>query len=112
MGSRMSSVVRLTGAAVAAGVVAAAIAIPAVGGTGAMFVSASVNPDASLIACFALDFWLGARILVRGLTLRDGVALGAVTALAVLTKKRPQTEAAYGTIPCRTQSAKNRPTAK
>ncbi|MEO3874434.1 transglycosylase domain-containing protein [Nonomuraea sp. B12E4] len=37
----MSSLGRLTAAAVAAGVVAAAIAIPAVGGTGAMFVSAS-----------------------------------------------------------------------
>jgi membrane peptidoglycan carboxypeptidase len=41
MGSRMSSIARLTGAAAAAGVVAAAIALPAVGGTGAMFVSAS-----------------------------------------------------------------------
>ena len=48
----------------------------------AVFVSSSVNPDASLIACFALTFWLGARVLRRGLTLRDGVALGAVTALA------------------------------
>ncbi|WP_103960199.1 transglycosylase domain-containing protein [Nonomuraea solani] len=37
----MSSVARLTAAAAAAGVVAAAIALPAVGGTGAMFVSAS-----------------------------------------------------------------------
>ena len=52
----------------------------------AVFVSSSINPDASLIACFALTFWLGARVLRRGLTLRDGVALGAVTALAVLTK--------------------------
>ncbi|TMR17936.1 penicillin-binding protein [Nonomuraea turkmeniaca] len=41
MGSRVSSIARLTGAAAAAGVVAAAIALPAVGGTGAMFVSAS-----------------------------------------------------------------------
>ncbi|WP_345155573.1 biosynthetic peptidoglycan transglycosylase, partial [Nonomuraea rubra] len=41
MGSRLSSVARLTAAAAAAGVVAAAIALPAVGGTGAMFVSAS-----------------------------------------------------------------------
>ncbi|MFC4118699.1 transglycosylase domain-containing protein [Nonomuraea zeae] len=41
MSSRLSSIARLTGAAVAAGVVAAAIALPAVGGTGAMFVSAS-----------------------------------------------------------------------
>ncbi|WP_157383057.1 transglycosylase domain-containing protein [Nonomuraea coxensis] len=37
----MSSIARLTAAAVAAGVVAAAIALPAVGGTGAMFVGAS-----------------------------------------------------------------------
>ncbi|MBF8187600.1 penicillin-binding protein [Nonomuraea sp. K274] len=37
----MSSLARLTAAAVAAGVVAAGIALPAVGGTGAMFVSAS-----------------------------------------------------------------------
>ncbi|WP_043615560.1 transglycosylase domain-containing protein [Nonomuraea candida] len=37
----MSSLARLTAAAAAAGVVAAAIALPAVGGTGAMFVSAS-----------------------------------------------------------------------
>ncbi|HEX4812793.1 MAG TPA: transglycosylase domain-containing protein [Nonomuraea sp.] len=37
----MSSIARLTAAATAAGVVAAAIALPAVGGTGAMFVSAS-----------------------------------------------------------------------
>ncbi|TMR98727.1 transglycosylase domain-containing protein [Nonomuraea basaltis] len=41
MSSRLSSIARLTGAAAAAGVVAAAIALPAVGGTGAMFVSAS-----------------------------------------------------------------------
>jgi 4-amino-4-deoxy-L-arabinose transferase-like glycosyltransferase len=52
----------------------------------AVFVSSSVNPDAALIACFALAFWLGVRVLRRGLTLRDGVALGAVAALAVLTK--------------------------
>ncbi len=41
MASRMSSIARLAAAATAAGVVAAAIALPAVGGTGAMFVSAS-----------------------------------------------------------------------
>ena len=52
----------------------------------AVFVSSSVNPDASLIACFALAFWLGARVLRRGLTLRDGVALGGVAALGILTK--------------------------
>jgi 4-amino-4-deoxy-L-arabinose transferase-like glycosyltransferase len=52
----------------------------------AVFVSSSVNPDAALIACFALAFWLGARVLRRGLTARDGLALGAVTALAIVTK--------------------------
>jgi 4-amino-4-deoxy-L-arabinose transferase-like glycosyltransferase len=52
----------------------------------AVFVTSSVNPDAALIACFSLAFWLGARVLLRGLTLRDGVALSAVAALAVLTK--------------------------
>jgi 4-amino-4-deoxy-L-arabinose transferase-like glycosyltransferase len=52
----------------------------------AVFVSSSVNPDAALIACFALAFWLGARVLRRGLTVSDGLALGAVTALAIVTK--------------------------
>jgi 4-amino-4-deoxy-L-arabinose transferase-like glycosyltransferase len=52
----------------------------------ATFISGSINPDALLIASFALAFWLGARILRRGLTLRDGIALAAVTAVAVLTK--------------------------
>ena len=52
----------------------------------AVFVSASVNPDAALIACFAVAFWLGARVLRRGLTLRDGIGLGVATALAVLAK--------------------------
>jgi 4-amino-4-deoxy-L-arabinose transferase-like glycosyltransferase len=52
----------------------------------AVFVSSSVNPDAALMACFALAFWLGARVLRRGLTVRDGLALGAVTALAIVTK--------------------------
>jgi 4-amino-4-deoxy-L-arabinose transferase-like glycosyltransferase len=52
----------------------------------AVFVSSSVNPDAALMACFALAFWLGARVLRRGLTARDGLALGAVTALAIVTK--------------------------
>ncbi|MEU4571121.1 transglycosylase domain-containing protein [Nonomuraea sp. ATR24] len=39
--SRGTSILRLTGAAAAAGVLAAAIALPAIGGAGAMFVSAS-----------------------------------------------------------------------
>ena len=52
----------------------------------AVFVSGSVNPDALLIASFALAMWLGVRVLRRGLTLPSGIALGAVTALAVVTK--------------------------
>jgi 4-amino-4-deoxy-L-arabinose transferase-like glycosyltransferase len=52
----------------------------------ATFLSGSVSPDALLIPCFALAFWLGARILRRGLTMADGTALAAVSALAVLTK--------------------------
>ncbi|WP_049560652.1 transglycosylase domain-containing protein [Nonomuraea sp. SBT364] len=39
--SRGTSILRLTGAAAAAGVLAAAVALPAIGGAGAMFVSAS-----------------------------------------------------------------------
>ncbi len=52
----------------------------------ALFVSSSVNPDSMLIAAFALTLWLGVRVLRRGLTLGSGIALGAVAALAVLTK--------------------------
>lgn len=52
----------------------------------ASFIAASVNPDALLMATWALVFWLAARIVKRGLTLRCGVALCAVTAAAVLTK--------------------------
>ena len=51
-----------------------------------MFVSASVNPDALLIATWALALWLGVRILRRGLTITTAVALASVTAAAVLTK--------------------------
>ena len=52
----------------------------------ATFVSSAINPDALLFASSALALWLGARIIRRGLTLGSGVALAAVTALAVLTK--------------------------
>jgi hypothetical protein len=50
------------------------------------FVAASVNPDALLIAAWAAALWLGARILRRGLTLRDGVGLSLSVAAAVLAK--------------------------
>jgi 4-amino-4-deoxy-L-arabinose transferase-like glycosyltransferase len=51
-----------------------------------VFISASVNPDAMLFATWALAFWLGTRILKRGLTLGSGVALFAVVAAAILVK--------------------------
>jgi len=45
-----------------------------------------VNPDAMLFALWSLAFWLGVRILKRGLALPDAVALFAVVGLAVVTK--------------------------
>ena len=51
-----------------------------------VFVSSSINPDAALIAAWALAFWLWARILMRGSTTVSAAALGAVTAAAILTK--------------------------
>jgi len=51
-----------------------------------LFIASSINPDAALMATWALAFWLGARILIRELTLPAGVALASVTALAILTK--------------------------
>ncbi len=50
------------------------------------FISTSMNPDALMIALWAVAFWLGARVINRGLPRRDGLLLGAVTAAAVLTK--------------------------
>jgi 4-amino-4-deoxy-L-arabinose transferase-like glycosyltransferase len=50
------------------------------------FMSASVNPDAMLYATWAAALWLGARVIRRGLTLRGGLALGAVIGLAMVTK--------------------------
>jgi 4-amino-4-deoxy-L-arabinose transferase-like glycosyltransferase len=51
------------------------------------FVSSSVTPDAMLYALWTLALLLGARILTRGLVLRDALALGGVVALAMLTKR-------------------------
>jgi 4-amino-4-deoxy-L-arabinose transferase-like glycosyltransferase len=50
------------------------------------FISSGVNPDAMLYALWSIAFWLGARILRRGLTMRDGFALCAVAGLAVAEK--------------------------
>jgi 4-amino-4-deoxy-L-arabinose transferase-like glycosyltransferase len=52
----------------------------------ASFIAASVNPDALLMASWAVVFWLSARALKRGLTLRGAIVLCAVTLAALLTK--------------------------
>jgi 4-amino-4-deoxy-L-arabinose transferase-like glycosyltransferase len=50
------------------------------------FVSAGINPDAGLYAFWSVSLWLGARVIMRGLTLRDGVALGLVAGFAFTEK--------------------------
>ncbi|MFL5825941.1 MAG: DUF2142 domain-containing protein [Thermoleophilaceae bacterium] len=52
----------------------------------ATFVSSGVNPDAALYAFWSIAFWLGARVFRRGLSVRDGVALGAVIGVATVEK--------------------------
>jgi 4-amino-4-deoxy-L-arabinose transferase-like glycosyltransferase len=52
----------------------------------ATFMSSSINPDGMLLALWALALWLGVRVLKRGLTVRSGVALAAVSAGAALAK--------------------------
>jgi 4-amino-4-deoxy-L-arabinose transferase-like glycosyltransferase len=48
--------------------------------------SASVNPDALVIATYTFALWLGSRVIIRGARPRDVIALSAVTAAAILTK--------------------------
>jgi 4-amino-4-deoxy-L-arabinose transferase-like glycosyltransferase len=50
------------------------------------FVAAGINPDAGLFAFWSIALWLGARVIRRGLTLPDGVALGLVVGLAFTEK--------------------------
>jgi 4-amino-4-deoxy-L-arabinose transferase-like glycosyltransferase len=50
------------------------------------FISAGINPDAGLFAFWSIAFWLGARVIKRGLTVRDGVALGLVVGFAFTEK--------------------------
>jgi hypothetical protein len=50
------------------------------------FLSASVSPDGMLYAAWSLALWLGVRILRRGLTPWQAVALFAVVGLAVTVK--------------------------
>jgi 4-amino-4-deoxy-L-arabinose transferase-like glycosyltransferase len=52
----------------------------------ATFMSTSVNPDGMLLALWAIGLWLGVRILKRGITWQQGLALSAVAAAAALTK--------------------------
>jgi 4-amino-4-deoxy-L-arabinose transferase-like glycosyltransferase len=53
---------------------------------GMVFINASVNPDSMLIMLWAFALWLGVRILRRGITWRQSLALAAMAAGAVLTK--------------------------
>jgi 4-amino-4-deoxy-L-arabinose transferase-like glycosyltransferase len=50
------------------------------------FISSAVSPDGLLFALWSIALWLGVRVLKRGLTLVDGVALFGVVGLAVLVK--------------------------
>jgi 4-amino-4-deoxy-L-arabinose transferase-like glycosyltransferase len=50
------------------------------------FITAGVNPDAGLIAMWTVALWLGVRIVNRGLTVRDAVALGLLTGFSVWEK--------------------------
>jgi 4-amino-4-deoxy-L-arabinose transferase-like glycosyltransferase len=50
------------------------------------FIATSVSPDAMLYAEWSLALWLGTRILKRGLTARDALALSFVVGVSVTTK--------------------------
>ncbi|MGZ4192682.1 MAG: DUF2142 domain-containing protein [Solirubrobacteraceae bacterium] len=50
------------------------------------FMSTAVNPDALLITLWTLDLWLGARVINHRARVGDVIALGAVTAAAILAK--------------------------
>ena len=58
------------------------------------FISGSVSPDAMVYATWTLATWLGVRCLRHGLTLRDAVALCAVTGIACVAKP-----VSYGLLP-------------
>ena len=50
------------------------------------FMSTSVNPDAMMITVWTLALWLGARVINHRARSPDAIALGLVTAAAILTK--------------------------
>ena len=52
----------------------------------AAFMSTAVNPDALLIVTWTYALWLGARVINHRVQFVDAVALGAMTAAAILTK--------------------------
>jgi hypothetical protein len=58
------------------------------------FVSASVSPDSMLIAMWTTAFWLGVRILRRGLDVRSAAAFFGVVGLAIVVKA-----ASYALLP-------------
>jgi hypothetical protein len=58
------------------------------------FISASVNPDALLYVVWSIALWLGVRMLKRGLTLGQAIALLAVVGIGVTVKA-----AAYALLP-------------
>ena len=61
---------------------------------GALAISAGINPDAAMIAAWAVVMWLGGRLLRRGPSWRGVVALLAATAAALLVKAT-----SFGLIP-------------
>jgi hypothetical protein len=61
---------------------------------GALAISAGINPDAAMIAAWAVVMWLGVRLLRRGPSWRGAGALLAATAAALLVKAT-----SFGLIP-------------
>jgi 4-amino-4-deoxy-L-arabinose transferase-like glycosyltransferase len=51
-----------------------------------VFISAQIGPDGMLYALWSLVLWLGVRILRRGATLAQAVALTGLTGAAIVTK--------------------------
>ena len=51
------------------------------------FISTSITPDALMVPLWTFALWLGARVIIRACRRRDAVALCALTAAAILTKR-------------------------
>lgn len=52
----------------------------------ATMVSASINPDALMIALWTLFLWMAVKVIKRGITVRRAVVLGGVVGAACVTK--------------------------